>query len=78
MKFTTKDLGESRWVMFCYADTQAERYEFIRWVQAQPANIFMGKNVRYWGGEPIEVRGGNPADRTMLLLRWSKNHGQRT
>jgi len=71
MKIRVKDLGEHRWLCYCWPANSLERHEFIQWCQSHPGNFWISRNTHVWGTEPIEVRGGSRSDQLLLAMRWA-------
>lgn len=74
MKIRSKNLGERRWLCFCTANGSSELGAFRQWLREQLTDAKL--SLIQEGPEGIftcEVRGGDLAAQTLLLMVWNNN-----
>jgi hypothetical protein len=75
VKIRSKNLGEQRWLCLCTIFSFAELREFRRWLNDTLPDSKLSSVVREGPGEVVtcEVRGGDLAAQTLLLMVWNDN-----
>lgn len=71
MRIRRHNIGDQRWHVTAFYDGGREKEEFKRWVDENIPGCFCVAREDYDGTRYFEVRGKDPGDMMVLVLRWS-------